>query len=396
MMKRMLCLLFVLAMLPILPAMAEESSADILMLDELLAWAEGYKLRAMASTPLNDPHAVESHTEDGYEFVYDFATLYMDGPDMTEDSVVQGLLITSAEEEGLRGVRVWSPAQDVLAAYYTENPDLVGDEEQAAVYVVDLMPEGGYIGMVHRDGQWIQVIDYAVHEQTATGADGYTNAGITYTVEDNNVMAIRAYGLDTRMRAEDVAMAQENAREIAAKKTYSMVLTSDNGAELEPFNSEDMIFSGIDFPSLTPEDAVEALGEPMEDTWQDNEGGYLRKLQFACGEVTFIYDSAQQNPRVRGMVIDTDMLEGPRSVRVGDTVASVLSRFRNGEGESDGLNEMLYGDEDSGSYGVAAYAPDMSTVMLRYGAPAGNGVSVEMYLNFDMYHLKEIILTVNE
>ena len=395
MIKRILCLLFVLALLPVLPAVAEETSADILTLEELLQWAESYKLRALESTPINDPYAEESYTDDGYEFIYDFVTLYMDGPELTADSVVQGLVVTSEEEEGLRGVRVWDTAQDVLNAYYTENPDLVGNREQALIYAVDLMPGGGYIAMLHRDGQRIQVIDYVVHEQAATGADGYTDAGLIYTIQDNNVLAIRAYGLDSRFLDGDVSMALENAREIAAENTYSMVFSSYVGSELEPFDTEDMRFSGIDFPSLTPEDAITVLGEPQEDVWLDNDGSYLRTMQFVSCEITFAYDGAQQNPRVRNMLIDTDLLEGPRSVRVGDTVASVLNRFRNGEGESDGFREVLYGDEATDSYGVAEYGVGVSAV-LRYGATSQDGVPVVMYLNFEQLYLKEILLLVNE
>ncbi len=81
-MKRMLLMLLTLTlMLPV--AMAEESDAEILTLDELRLWVDGYKARALTAQPLNDPHAEASQTEDGYQFVYEFATLYMDSPELT-------------------------------------------------------------------------------------------------------------------------------------------------------------------------------------------------------------------------------------------------------------------------------------------------------------------------
>lgn len=397
MMKRMLCLLFVLTLLPVLPALAEESNADILMLEELRQWANDYKIRAIASQPLNDPYAEESYTDDGYLFVYDFATLYMDGPEMTADSVVQALVITSSEEEGLRGVSVDASAQDVLDAYYTENPDLVGNSYQALLYAMDLMPEGGYTGILLRDGQRIQVIDYSVYEQPATGGDGYTDAGLMYTILNGSVSAIRAYGLDSRFLAGDVSAAVEDARELADEKSYSRVETSYVGTDLEPFNSEDMIFAGVNFPALTPEDAVAAFGEPMEDVWLEDEGGWMRAMQFATCQATFAYDSARQNGRVKTLLIDTDLLEGPRSVRVGDLFASVYSRFRSEESENGdaGMAEILYGDGNDVTFGMLEYGEDASMI-LRYGAAAEDGVPVIMYLSFDQLYLTEILLLVNE
>lgn len=395
MFKRMLCLLIVLALLPVLPAMAEESNADTLTLEELRQWVNDYKIRALATQPLNDPAAAESLTEDGYEFVYEFATLYMDSAEMNADSEVQALVITSNEEADVRGVRVDDSAEDVLNAYYTENPDLVGNSSQALLYAVDLMPAGVYIGTVHRDGQRIQLLEYSVYEQLQTGDDGYTDAGILYTLVNGNVSVIRAYGLHARVQKADVDAELESAWRLSAETSYSRVETSLVGSELEVFNSEDMIFSGIDFSTLTPEDAIAAFGQPLEDVRLDDEDGYMRVMQFENCEVTFLCDSAEQNVRVKNLTIDTDRMEGPRSVRVGDTLASVLNRFRNGEGEYDGTDEVLYGNEESGEFGVAKYGEDAS-VVLRYGALSEEGTPVLLYLYLENYELSEIILMINE
>ena len=395
MLKRMLCMLIVLALLPVFPALAEESNAEILTLEELRQWVSDYKIRALATKPLNDPTAEESATEDGYMFVYEFGTLYMDRPEMTADSLVQALVITSEEEADLRGVRVDDQAETVLAAYYTENADLVGNSEQALLYAIDVMPVGAYVADVHRDGQRIQVLDYSVYEQPPTGGNGYTDAGILYTLSNGLVSAIRAYGLTTLVQAEDVAAILENARKLGAETTYSQVLTSQDGAELEVFSSEDMIFSGIDFPTLTPEDAMEAFGAATEDVWLEDVDGYMRVMHFESCEVIFLYDSAREKGHVKSLTIDTDSMEGPRSLRVGDSVASVRSRFRSGEGEDLGISEVLYGSEESGVFGTADYGTDASA-LLRYGALSEDGERVLLYLNFEQLNLREIILMINE
>ena len=395
MLKRLLCLLFVLTLLPILPAMAEESSADILTLEDLRLWVDGYKTRAMAAQPHNDPTAPESFSDDGYAFMYDFATLYMDRPEMSEDSQVQAMVIYDSEEADLRGIHVDDAAETVLAAYYTENPNLVGNSEQALLYAVNLMPDGAYIGILHRNGQRIQVIDYSVYEQLPTGGDGYSDAGILYTLTDNNVTAIRAYGLNVRVDIEDVAIELEHAHALAAEMSYSQVPTNLAGTDLERFDSEDMLFAGIDFPSLTAEDAIAAFGAPMDDVWFSDDDGYIRSMQFASCSVVFLYDGMRQNGRVMNMTIDTDLLEGPRSVRVGDTIASVLNRFRHGEGQYEDGVEVLYGNEESGEFGTAEYGMDASAI-LRYGALADDGSKVVLYLNFEQLYLREILLLVNE
>lgn len=396
MLKRILCALLVFMLLPVLPAMAEESDADILTLDELRLWVNDYKIRAMTTQPLNDPTAPESLTEDGYAFVYDFATLYMDIPEMSADSVVQAMVIYSSEETGLRGVNIDDSAQKVLAAYYTENGDLVGNSDEALLYAFDLLPEGGYIGVLHRDGQRIQVIDYAVYEQPPTGGDGYTNAGVTYTLMNNNVTAIRVYGLNNRFDIEGVAVALERAQRLRGETTYSQVFMSFDGSELAPFDGDDLIFAGIHFAALTPEDAVAAFGDATEDVWLPNGEGWLRMMQFTSCEAIFSYDNARQTCQVTNMTIDTDLLEGPRSVRVGDTVASVINRFRNGEGDYDGMTEIFYGSEEEGVFGSAEYRAD-ATVLLRYGTVTEENVPVVMYLFFsDQSILSEILLMVNE
>ena len=125
MMKKCVALLMALFMaLQILPAVAE-SSADALDYEELMTWVQGFKDRALAAgEPLNDPNDEAYHTEDGYTFVYDFATLYMDRPEMTADSVLQAVVVYSPEEQGPRGTGVDQLSSEVLNAFYNENDDL--------------------------------------------------------------------------------------------------------------------------------------------------------------------------------------------------------------------------------------------------------------------------------
>lgn len=396
MMKKCVALFLALMMVLSLTTAVAESDADALDYDELMDWAEGFKTRALAAeAPLNDPTEEAAYTEDGYAFVYDFATLYMDRPEMTADSVLQAVVVYSPEEQGPRGTGVDQLSSEVLNAFYNENDDLQGDSSFAALYVSDTMPAGALWGWVQRDGQRIETIQYAVHEQLSSGGDGYTDCGLVYTLSDNLVAAIRAYGLNETISADEVRSNLDAVQEVSEKTEYAQVPTSINGAELEMFDRDDLIFSGLDFLSLTPEEAEARLGAAQEDDWMEDEGAYLRSMEFASCTMTFSYDAQKQNPTLEMLSIDMDGLEGPRCVRIGDTLSSVISRFRNGEGDYDGVSrEVLYGDGENAPYGLAEYGDD-ATAGLWYAAKLEDGRTVVLSMSFEQMYLSDITLYVD-
>lgn len=396
MMKKCVALFLALMMALSLTTAVAESNADALDYDELMNWAEGFKTRALAAgAPLNDPTEEAAYTEDGYAFVYDFATLYMDRPEMTADSVLQAVVVYSPEEQGPRGTGVDQLSSEVLNAFYNENNDLQGDSSFAALYVSDTMPAGALWGWVQRDGQRIETIQYAVHEQLSSGGDGYTDCGLVYTLSDNLVAAIRAYGLNETISADEVRSNLDAVQEVSEKTEYAQVPTSINGSELEMFDRDDLIFSGLDFLSLTPEEAEARLGAAQEDDWMEDEGAFLRSMEFASCTMTFSYDAQKQNPTLEMLSIDMDGLEGPRCVRIGDTLSSVISRFRNGEGDYDGVSrEVLYGDGENAPYGLAEYGDD-ATAGLWYAAKLEDGRTVVLSMSFEQMYLSDITLYVD-
>ena len=396
MMRKCVALFLALMMVLSLTTAVAESDADALDYDELMNWAEGFKTRALAAgAPLNDPTEEAAYTEDGYAFVYDFATLYMDRPEMTADSVLQAVVVYSPEEQGPRGTGVDQLSSEVLNAFYNENDDLQGDSSFAALYVSDTMPAGALWGWVQRDGQRIETIQYAVHEQLSSGGDGYTDCGLVYTLSDNLVAAIRAYGLNETISADEVRSNLDAVQEVSEKTEYAQVPTSINGSELEMFDRDDLIFSGLDFLSLTPEEAEARLGAAQEDDWMEDEGAYLRSMEFASCTMTFSYDAQKQNPVLEMLSIDMDGLEGPRCVRIGDTLSSVISRFRNGEGDYDGVSrEVLYGDGENAPYGLAEYGDD-ATAGLWYAAKLEDGRTVVLSMSFEQMYLSDITLYVD-
>ncbi len=389
-MKKMLCLLLAVALLPVL-ALAEESTAGPLSYQELTDWAEGYLARAMAAEPINDPAA--SLTTEGYEFVYDFATIYADTPDMSSDTAINAIVLQSDTESGPRSINVNSAMSEVLAAYYNENPDLTGTKDTAVLYTINLLPASAAWGQVMRDGQRVQTIHYGVHEQMATGGEGCTDAGVIYTMLENRVSTLRVYGLNSRVAPEKVAELMNELTYAAQEASYKQVPFSYNGLELSPFAQDDLAFSGVDFLALTPETAAAALGEPRMDTWmEDGDAGFTRTQVYDGFELTYEYDKNKENCRVYMLLITKDGMEGPRGVRCGDAFSSVYNRFRNGEGEygDDGV-EMLYGENGKGAFGKATYGGDASA-SLRYAFDLQDGRQVVLQMDFTVMELSEIML----
>lgn len=391
MQKRLFCLLTALMMALLCLPVCAETAADALTYDELSAWVAEYKTRALAAQPLNDPTAAEAYSEDGYAFAYDFGVLYMDRPEMTDEAVVRSLVVTSPLEAGPRGTAVDWTAQEVLDAFYNENTLLDGDRSFAYLYLSDAMPSGAMWAWVQRDGQRVQAIQYATHEQLATGGEGYADAGLVYTVENNLVAAIRAYGMDARITEEAANLNLESVQQVAATTGYTQVPLSLMG-DTAQFEREDLIFSGLDFLNLTPESAEAALGSCRDDAWMaDDTGEHLRTMEFAACTVTFIYDADKQNCHPYMLLIDTDGMEGPRAVRNGDTLATVLNRFRHGEGEYNTETgvEVLYGTEGVAPWGTAEYYDTSAT--LRYVLVAGTETIV-LHMGFEHMQLCEVML----
>ena len=392
MMKKMLCLMLCVLMLPV--ALAEESTAPVLSLTELETWAEGYIARAKDSKPLNDDD--RSFTPDGYEYIYEFATLYGDTPEMSPDTVISAVVLTSDEENGPRNVCVGNAMSVVIDAYYNENPTLLGTKDSAVLYTMDMLPEAAQWGQVLRDGQRVQTIQYGLHEQHATGGEGYTDVGVIYTMSDNRVSAIRVYGLHSRIDQATVNLVMYNMMTTALENDYAQVSSSYDGLTLEKFRAEDLVFSGMDFVNLTPEDAIALFGEPMSDIWmEDGDAGYMRSQAYSDFELVYLFNKERTEGRVYMLAINGDGMEGPRAVRLGDEFADVYNRFRHGEGEyqEDG-SEMMYGAEGEGSFGKATYGYDASATAL-YSFPLEDGRRVTLQMFFNVMECSQILLFID-
>ncbi len=371
-------------------ALAVDNGADPLTRAELLAWAAKVEETAAGELLLNDPTAEESLTEDGYAYVYEFGTLYYSDAPKKEDSRLLGLVIYDENLPGPRDTNTMTTAVELLNSFYTENESLLGSRESALIYLTESMPEGVWWAMVQRDGQRIEAVQYTAHERLAD--DLYSDCGLVFTLQQNSVVAIRAFGLDSAADAAAVAEEMKALGSGADTTDYAMVPSDPNGS-CPPFGEEDLGFMGIDFLTCTPEQAASVLGEPEADELvEDEEGAVMRVQSYDGCTLVFRTGDPGETPVLTMMTIDGEELEGPRALRFGDSVSAVLARFRSGEGELDEtMTEVLYGSEEAGAWGLAEYGDDASATV-RYGLTLEDGRKVVLMASFEQLYLTEINL----
>ena len=390
MIRKLMALLMTAALLAAaVPALAADSGSDPLNLDEMRAWSDELLALADASELLNDP-AEEPVTEDGYAFLYDFGTLYFSAPTRGEGSELMGAVVYDENVPGPRGVNTLYTLTQLLGSFYSENEALDGSRTEALIYLGGEIPGGAWWATLQRDGQWVDTVQYAVHELMEEGQ--YTDTGLVFTLQQNTVVAIRAYGLDALISGEEVLDLMEEAEAVGLETGYAMVPVSDNGADLTVFGPEDLFFAGIDFLSCTPGEALEALGEPVFDDRIEDEGASLRVLGFDDCELVFRTADGGAEELLSFTITGGD-LEGPRALRISDGIAQAMRRFRFGEGAVDGGTEILYGTPGEGDWGTAEYGDDASATV-RYAFALADGRQAVLMVTFEMLELTEITVYI--
>ncbi len=383
----LLPLLLTLLLVTFACAAAEDAGGDPLSWTELSLWAEGYREAALATEPLNDPTAEEALTDDGYAFVYPFATLFFDAPVLDESTHLNAVSIVSAQELAPHMTACGQMAWQVLEAYYQENAELEGTSQRAILFVADFLPYYARWGMVSRDGAELNAIQYSVHEQDDDASGLYTDAGIVYRLTGGEVAEIYAYGLSSHISYEQALATVNMAQQWQLESDGTQVDTVS--AQESFFGLSDLTFSGLSFPDTLPEQAANVL--TGYDDWIDENHDFLRMFTSDDAELTWSYQHSSEVPELLAIEIYGGGLTGPRGMRVGDSREAVQALFPSGEGEYDGTREMFYGEEGTAPYGMAEYAGNGEAVF-RYACLLPDGREAVLMLSFFSDQLNSILL----
>ena len=391
-MKRAWLPLMLALLLFCLPALADD--AGVLTETELGAWLNGVLLSTAQRTPLNAPIGEEALTEDGYAFLYDEVTLYYNKPVLDAQSVLSALAVTDEALDMPRGIRLGAPAQMLLAAYGWQNPTLAGDGTFAPLYVLNNLPQAAYWAWAQRSGDQLQSVQCAIH--AGAGGDRYTDTGVLYTLTNGEVSGIRVYGLNAFVSTQQV---QGNLAAVGGVPTQEAGAAAQGVSvvsDAQPFGQSDLQFARMDFLTLTEKGASVLFGQPVDETWaQEDTGGWLHTLQYDGAALVFGLDANRQAGRLESLTFTDPAFEGPRGLCVGATLSQAMALFRSeGSGTTDGVAALLYGDGQTPPFGTLERTGGDAT--LRYAATLtgadGAPLRVALHLTFSGEQLAEIML----
>ena len=386
-MKRtILCLLAALMVCAMFSAAAEEPQP--LTASELDTHMDGVRIQSMAAEPLNDPADEEARSEDGTLFRYEIARIYATGTALTEDTALNTVVYEDSEGPVFRGLGVDSMLEELLAAFPNENPELAGTRDEALLFLKDT-EEGGFVyGRILRDGQRVSAAEYG---EVLPEGEGFVRVAATFTLQDGLVTSIRMDGRSSgqmdgvragELRAELLALAEHDE--------YRAVKTSRNGKDLEAFGEDDLVFGGFSYTAMQP---ATLPGEPEKELIDNEDGTWLLRCEGPGYEAVFTCDENGDNAKILSFSIRDEDTEGPRCVRLGDLFHEDFTRFRSEDNEmSEGMTELLYGEEDGENWGFASYDPSAGETSLRYVTTTKDGVKVQLILRYNENYLTEIML----
>ena len=306
---------------------------------------------------------------DGAEYVYEQGSEYVElkrvtlGPGCVD---ARGIPVGSSFEEGDAA----ASATDVMARYPNENPRLEGTFEGALLYLKQGEKMLSY-GLCRRDGQRLLEAEYLT--DTGDGA-----AMVRYTFSNDALIEVVYFFNEW---AQQETAGSEELLSLEQDRAYFAYYTGAEGEEMEAFAREDLMINYLDVLTLSEQDLTDLMGKALSVT---ENGGHIQYAWDAL-TVTFTKDDSGAL-RCETALVTGGGLEGPRGIRVGDTLVSVLRRFRSNDEVTEGL---LYGDGETAPYGMITFGNDTAT--LTYCASTEEG-PVYLYCNFVNFTLVNYLI----
>ena len=289
----------------------------------------------------------------------DCGRLTLAGDKLTADTVVTEADL-SVHQAGPRGLYLGDTLEMLLATYPNDNPDLGGTYYDAALYITGEKPEV-VCGYLLRDGQRVTQVTHMIYHWLESGS--VIRCGAEYTLDQGTITGIRVFGMQDEIDENTAVQEINDCAVMQESSEYKAYPQSTAGDELAPFEREDLYFSGLDLLELTMEDAIAVLGDaPVDDWMEDSDGGYLRLRQWDGISLLFDYDADKRFKGLDTVIINDESIEGPRGVRVGDAMETVIYRFLHDQGGITESGILLYGDGENPPYGICAYSEETATL----------------------------------
>jgi hypothetical protein len=316
-------------------------------------------------------------TEEGNAVEGQGYRLILSGEDLSEDSL---LLEATLDDEavgvsGLVAPRTLIPTQSagaVLASFPNDNPELAGDMHAAVLYIRGQLPQNVYTGKVVRDGQTLTLIEYCAYVQSGDQVD---RSGLQFVISQGLVDAVVYFGGDTLSlaQAEQELSALSQLQEAKDYVSYRMV-------EAAPLTREDLSFAGLDFLDASYEQAVALFNDPV--ATQENQDGSEKYFiaQWDGLELTFHDTSESRMLIYLGL---SGMGEGPRGVRMGSTLSSLLETLTDVVPDLNQTESVLYGNPEdmSAPFAILIHSAQGQDVVCYVPLPEGGALVTFTLMN---------------
>lgn len=282
----------------------------------------------------------------------------------TDENAAESAAAATAVLSGPRGSLPGMKAEDLLPLFPNENEFLRGQTNSAVLYIEGTLPAAVGTGFVIRDGQDLQLIEYDVYYQVG---EGVARTGMMYTIEHGFVTAIRSFVNLEPLSQQEAGNELNKLRELQEQTAYAAF--GEHGAG--PLEREDLDLGGLDFLDTDDKTAIALLGEPVsQETLQNSDGSALLILQWDGFEAVFTQKA--DATRAERLTVNGGNFEGPRGLRLNDTLAQAISRF---EHSGEALNESghLYGDAENQVPPYGLLVPGAESTLLYYAVSLDTG-----------------------
>lgn len=332
-MKKILALLI---MLSLAFTLALADTANALTLEEIEAFNKNVLQRAIEDK-LSLQKTDEGYLANGNGYELLIKEDKLDDKATVLSAAINGEIPSTKPLTGPRDTSLRNTADEIIEHFQSDNENLKGTINLAALYIEGNLPDEVRTGTVMRNGQSLLLIEYSIIKQVN---GKYQQIGIDYTIENGGVVSIRSFTGPEMTKQEAEAIISELS--MLQEKNEYFSYDTKNPKELV---REDLSFAGVDFVDLTRKELKERFGEPIEiDEVQDSDGSKLETYNYDEFKATFTIDK-DGNEQADSLVI-TGYMEGPRGLKAGEILSFAMKRFPN---KAETLNEdrvLLYGDKD--------------------------------------------------
>ncbi len=357
-MKKLFVLLLVLCLAFTVPVSAEEA---LLSREKAAEFAYGLLEKALSAQAV-DPAEDE---QGGYRFSFDGFSVIAAENTLSAESRILAVEVTGQDIAVPRGVGPGSSLEDLLYAFPLDNASLTGAWDEAVLYIRGSLPAEVQAAVVQRDGSRISQVEYDLY--SADGSEAVLTC-LRFALEQDTVVSLRA-DLDIALSYNDAVQELDRLSSLQEDHSY----TAYREKEPAPLAREDLLFGPVDFVSADGPGLVSLLGSPSADTWEEAENGWLRTMEWEGLQVVLACGSRQDPGTLALLSLYGGSLEGPRGIRIDDTLNSVLSRLPAGDGT------LLYGDGQEMPYGILTEGAEGPSLQL--GIPVEDG-QVQLTLDF--------------